>query len=165
MNRSKSSGLSVPAIDCNTPSTTGSRRGRQRRRRRTRKIRTHPEHAACLRLFRCVDSIVNMRDKTGHTLVFTVDDVPLSRVELIIRRCNGVRAPASCCSNASSVHLFCRRVETTVDARSRNSTATSPRIISIRQMRSRRSAAMPSVYAGPRPRPHRSSLVTNKTEA
>lgn len=122
---------------------------------------------ACLRLFRCVDSNVNMRDNTGHTLVFTVDDVALSRVELIIRRCNGVRAPASCCLDAStcSVHLLCRLVETTVDVRSKNSTGISHRIISIRQMHWKRSAAMRSVYAGPRPRPHRSSLVTNETEA
>ena len=108
-----------------------------------------------------------MRDNTGHTLVFTVDDVALSRVELIIRRCNGVRAPASCCLDAStcSVHLLCRLVETTVDVRSKNSTGISHRIISIRQMHWKRSAAMRSVYAGPRPRPHRSSLVTNETEA
>jgi hypothetical protein len=37
----------------------------------------------------CVDSIVKILVNTAHTIIFTVDDVAIDRVEFIIRRCNG----------------------------------------------------------------------------
>jgi hypothetical protein len=33
---------------------------------------------------------MNTPENTGHTIIFTVDDVPIRRVEFIIRRCSGV---------------------------------------------------------------------------
>ncbi len=41
-------------------------------------------------LFRCINYAVRIIEDTGHTIIFTVDDVDISRVEFIIRRCNGV---------------------------------------------------------------------------
>jgi len=41
-------------------------------------------------LFSCIDFAVRIVEDTGHTIIFTVDDVAISRVEFIIRRCNGV---------------------------------------------------------------------------
>ncbi len=40
--------------------------------------------------YRCVDSIVKILVNTAHTIIFTVDDVAIDRVEFIIRRCSGV---------------------------------------------------------------------------
>jgi hypothetical protein len=40
--------------------------------------------------YRCIEPIVTILVNTTHTIMFTVDDGAINRVEFIIRRCNGV---------------------------------------------------------------------------
>ena len=39
---------------------------------------------------RCVARDVKVFQNAGHSVIFTVDDIAIERVEFIIRRCNGV---------------------------------------------------------------------------
>lgn len=83
----KSSGLSVSVIEFAIPTTIGFSKG-------SSLIKLSVWKTTCSR---CVDSIVKILHNTAQTIVFTVDDVAISRVEFIIRRCNGV-------STTSPVH-------------------------------------------------------------
>ncbi|UJR09885.1 hypothetical protein I4U23_014107 [Adineta vaga] len=47
----------------------------------------------------CVDSAVEILEDTGHQIIFLVDDVPIDRVEFIIRRCSNTCQSYRTCDN------------------------------------------------------------------
>ncbi len=41
-------------------------------------------------MYRCIPYYIKILNNTNHSIIFTVDDTDVGRVEFIIRRCSGV---------------------------------------------------------------------------